>query len=104
VVRAAIIDQALTTFAGFNPVHLAETLAEDDPAIPSARTVQRILTEAGVAPPRTRRPPAHRNRRERMPKAGMLLQTDGSKHDWLEDRGGTAASNSVSLASNRSLG
>lgn len=86
-VRASIVDQALTTLAGFNPVHLAETLAEDDPAIPSARTVQRILTEAGVAPPRTRRPPAHRSRRERMPKAGMLLQTDGSKHDWLEGRG-----------------
>jgi hypothetical protein len=81
------VDQALTTFAGFNPVHLAETLAEDDPSIPSARTVQRILAEGGVNPPRTRRSPAHRSRRERMPKAGMLLQTDGSKHDWLEGRG-----------------
>ena len=87
VIRATIVDQGLTTFAGFDPVHLAETLAEDDPSIPSARTVQRILAEGGVAPPRTRRPPAHRSRRERMPKAGMLLQTDGSKHDWLEDRG-----------------
>ncbi len=86
-VRATIVDQALTTYAGFNPVHLAETLAEGDPAIPSARTVQRILVEARVAPPRTRRPPAHRSRRERMAKAGMLLQTDGSRHDWLEGRG-----------------
>lgn len=85
--RGAIVEQALTTFVGFNPVHLAETLAETDPTIPSARTVQRILTAAGVRPPRTRRPPAHRSRRERMPKAGMLLQTDGSKHDWLEGRG-----------------
>jgi transposase len=86
-VRNSIVDAALTTLAGFNPVHLAETLAETDPTVPSARTVRRILAEAGVEPPRTRRPPAHRSRRERMPKAGMLLQTDGSKHDWLEGRG-----------------
>ena len=85
--RASIVDKALTTHAGFNPVHLAETLAEEDPAIPSARTVQRILAGAGVHPPRTRRSPAHRSRRERMPRAGMLLQTDGSRHDWLEGRG-----------------
>lgn len=70
--RAAIVDQALTTYAGLNPVHLAETLAEADPAIPSPRTVQRILAEAQVHPPRTRRPPAHRSRRVRVPKAGML--------------------------------
>lgn len=85
--RISIVEQALTTYVGFNPVHLAETLAEADPAVPSPRTVRRILAEAGVEPPRTRRPPAHRSRRERMPKAGMLLQTDGSKHDWLEGRG-----------------
>jgi hypothetical protein len=34
MVRATIVDQALTTFAGFNPVHLAETLAETDPTVP----------------------------------------------------------------------
>jgi hypothetical protein len=85
--RDAIVDQALTTYAGFNPVHLAETLAEADPTVPSARTIRRILAAGGVKPSRTRRPPAHRSRRERMPKAGMLLQTDGSKHDWLEGRG-----------------
>jgi transposase len=85
--RGAIVEQARTTYAGFNPVHLAETLAEADPAIPSPRTVQRILAEAGIAPLRTRRSRAHRSRRERMPKAGMLLQTDGSRHAWLEGRG-----------------
>jgi transposase len=85
--RAAIVHAALTTYAGFNPVHLAETLAEIDPATPSPRTVQRILAEADVRPPRPRRAPAHRSRRERMAKAGMLLQTDGSRHHWLEDRG-----------------
>ncbi|HSW41187.1 MAG TPA: ISNCY family transposase [Patescibacteria group bacterium] len=86
-IRSSIVDAALTTHAGFNPVHFAEALAETDPTVPSPRTVRRILAAAGVEPPRTRRPPTHRSRRERMAKAGMLLQTDGSKHDWLEGRG-----------------
>jgi len=34
-----------------------------------------------------RRPPKHRSRRERYPREGMLLQIDGSRHDWLEGRG-----------------
>ena len=37
--------------------------------------------------PRRRRPPRHRVRRERMPRAGMLLQVDGSHRAWLEQRG-----------------
>jgi len=86
-VRASIAELARTTYAGFNPVHLAESLAETDPGTPSARTIRRILGAAGIALPRTRRPPVHRSRRERMPRAGMLLQADGSRHDWLEGRG-----------------
>jgi len=88
-VRARLVELATTEFAGFNPVHLAEILAEEghaDLAV-SARTIRRIMAEAGRALPRTRRSPRHRTRRERMPRAGMLLQTDGSRHDWLEGRG-----------------
>jgi len=89
VVRARLIELATTEFAGFNPVHLAETLAEEghtDLAV-SARTIRRIMAAAGQTLPRTRRPARHRTRRERMPRAGMLLQVDGSRHDWLEGRG-----------------
>jgi transposase len=85
--RDRIVALARTTYAGFNPVHLAEALAEDEAITVSARTVRRVLAVAGVEPPRTRRPPRHRSRRERMPRPGMLLQTDGSVHDWLEGRG-----------------
>ena len=42
---------------------------------------------AGRASPRRRRAPRHRCRRDRMPQAGLLLQADGSRHDWLGDRG-----------------
>ena len=88
-VRARLVELATTEFAGFNPVHLAETLAEEghtELAV-SPRTIRRILADAGHALPRTRRSPRHRSRRERMPRAGMLLQVDGSRHDWLEGRG-----------------
>jgi len=87
VVRAQIVELATTTYAGFNPVHLAELLAEEETLVVSARTVRRVLVAAGVPRTRTRRPRKHRSRRERMPRAGMLLQVDGSRHDWLEGRG-----------------
>lgn len=88
-VRARLVELATTEFAGFNPVHLAETLAEEGHAelAVSPRTIRRILAAAGHVASRTRRSPRHRSRRERMPRAGMLLQVDGSRHDWLEGRG-----------------
>ena len=88
VTRARVVELAQTTYAGFNPVHLAETLAEETDELDlSARTIRRILAAGGIAATRTRRPPRHRSRRERMPRAGLLLQVDGSRHDWLEGRG-----------------
>ena len=87
LIRAQIVELATTTYRGFNPVHLAETLAEEVGLVVAPRTVRRILAAAGVPAARTRRPRKHRSRRERMPRAGMLLQVDGSRHDWLEGRG-----------------
>jgi transposase len=86
--RARIVELGTTTLAGFNTRHLADILAEEHPELAiSAKSVGRILAGAGVVPARRRRRSAHRSRRERMPQAGMLLQADGSRHDWLEGRG-----------------
>ena len=49
--------------------------------------MRRILVKAGIGSPRSRRSQQHRFRRRRMPQGGMLVQTDGSQHPWLEDRG-----------------
>ncbi len=49
--------------------------------------MQRILREAKLGSPQKRRPPKYRSRRERREQEGMLLQLDGSRHDWLEGRG-----------------
>ncbi len=74
-------------YAGCNHQHLTELLDEREGIRLSRSTVRRILMDAGLRSPRKRRPPKHRSRRERMTQEGMLLQLDGSPHDWLEGRG-----------------
>ncbi len=85
--RARLVELARTRYAGVNHAHLAELLAEREGITVAERTLRRILAEAGLAPVRRRRPPKHRSRRDRMPRAGLLLQVDGSRHDWLQRRG-----------------
>jgi transposase len=84
---ARVVELATTTYAGFNQHHFTEMLAEHERLPLSCSSVHRILRAAGVAAPRRRRPSRHRQRRDRYPRAGMLLQIDGSRHDWLEGRG-----------------
>ena len=86
-VASAVVRFATTRYPGANHTHLAELLWEHEGLDVSSWTVRRILTRAGIASPRRRRPPEHRVRRERMPREGMLLQADGSHHAWLEQRG-----------------
>lgn len=83
VIRERVVELATTTYAGVNHTHLAELLAEREDLEIAARTLRRILAEASVTPARTRRPPRHRSRRERMPREGQLLQVDGSRHRWF---------------------
>jgi transposase len=85
--RARIAQLARTTYTGVNHQHLSELLAERDGIALSHPTIHRILREAGLQSPRRRRPPRHRRRRDRMPRVGMLVQLDGSRHDWLDGRG-----------------
>jgi hypothetical protein len=85
--RAQLVELARIRYAGVNHAHLVELLAEREGIVVAERTLRRILGEAGLAPARTRRPPRHRTRRDRMTREGLLLQVDGSRHDWLEGRG-----------------
>lgn len=86
-IRARVMHLAQTVYVGVNHTHLSELLAERDAIVLSHPTVHRILRAAGIRSPRRRRPPRHRRRRERMPQRGLLLQLDGSDHEWLEGRG-----------------
>src|SRR5579864_1473708 len=86
-IRTQVLTLARTHYAGANDHHLTELLREHEGLSLSRPTVQRLLRQAGIGSPRTRRAPKHRRRRERMPQAGLLVQMDGSDHPWLEDRG-----------------
>ena len=82
-----VMELAKDPYAGLNHTHLTEMLAEREDVHLSRSTVRRILLAGGVPSPHRRRAPKRYRRRERYPKEGMLLQIDGSRHDWLEGRG-----------------
>lgn len=86
-IRQQVIDLAQTRYVGVNHTHLTELLAEREGIVLSRSSVRNILTSVGMESPRRRRPPRHRIRRARLPQEGMLVQIDGSIHDWLEERG-----------------
>jgi transposase len=84
--RERILGLARGRLAGANDCHLTELLAEEGITI-GRSSLRRLLRSAGLASPRRRRVPRHRSRRDRMPQAGLLVQVDGSRHDWLAERG-----------------
>jgi hypothetical protein len=74
-------------YVGFNDSHLTEKLREEEGMELSRETVRRILRGAGRPSPQKGRAPRYRLRRERRPRKGMMVLTDGSRERWLEDRG-----------------
>ena len=84
-VIADLVRLAKTKYEGVNHTHLSELLSEREGIYIGRTTLRRILVNAGLSSPRRRRPPKHRVRRQRMPRAGMLIQLDGSYHRWLGD-------------------
>lgn len=85
--RKQVVELAKKEYQDYNDQHFTEELEERYGIRLSRSTVRRIRRAAGEGSPRKRRAAKHRARRERRPMAGMLLQTDGSDHDWLEGRG-----------------
>jgi len=86
-VAQRVVLLARERYRGVNQQHMTELLEEEQQIQLSRSTVRRVLQGAGIRSPQTRRAPKHRSRRERKPREGMLLQVDGSPHDWLEGRG-----------------
>ena len=85
-IRQRVIQYTKKEYLDYNDSHFRDELSELGIRI-SRSTVRRIRRENGYKSPRKHRYPKHRSRRLRAAQAGMLLQTDGSKHDWLEGRG-----------------
>lgn len=86
-IREQVVELAREKYEGFNHQHLTEKLREEERLEVSRSSVRRILLGVGIRSPKKRRGARHRRRRERYVREGMLLQVDGSRHDWLEGRG-----------------
>ena len=82
-----VVALARGKYQGFNDHHLTEKLKEQKQIELSREKVRRILRSEGIASPKKRRGLKHRSRRERRASEGMMLQVDGSPHDWLQGRG-----------------
>jgi len=65
---------------------MTEKLKEQERIDLSREKVRRILRSYVISSPRKRRSSKHRSRRERRLAEGMMLQVDGSPHEWLEGR------------------
>jgi hypothetical protein len=74
-------------YHGFNVCHLQELLAREQEIVIGRSTLDRLLRERGLRQPRRRKEKEKRRRRTRSGAEGMMLQVDGSPHDWLEGRG-----------------
>jgi hypothetical protein len=74
-------------YKGFNDTHLCECIREFEGLVLGRETLRRILRSDGLASPKRHRAARHRSRRPRRPQQGLLVQLDGSYHDWLNGRG-----------------
>ncbi len=82
-----VLELARGKYQGFNDHHLTEKLKEQESIELSREKVRVILRADGISSPKKRRGIKHRRRRERRAAEGMMLQVDGSPHDWLQGRG-----------------
>jgi transposase len=86
-VREQIVEMRRKKYDGFNDQHFSEKLNTVEGVAVSRPSVQRILRAAGIGAARRRRAPKHRRRRDRKAQAGLMILWDGSRHEWLEERG-----------------
>jgi transposase len=73
-------------YADFGPTLAREKLEECHGIKLAKETVRHLMTEAGLWIPRRQRPPKVYQPRQRRSCVGELIQIDGCKHRWFEDR------------------
>jgi len=89
--EAELVERALSAlhnplWEGFGPTFAREKLAKLYGIGLSDWTVRQWMRRTGLWQSRRSRP-KHRSWRERRARVGMLVQLDGSTHDWFEGRG-----------------
>lgn len=84
--EARAIELLRGPFDGFGPTFAAEKLEELHEIKVSSETLRKAMIRNGIWSNKTQRT-KHRKRRERMLCRGVMVQLDGSPHDWFEGRG-----------------
>lgn len=74
-------------YHGFNVCHMADLLAANEKIRIGRSTLDRLLRTEKIISTTKHTNQIRRKRRERSAAEGMMLQIDGSPHDWLEGRG-----------------
>lgn len=74
-------------YHGFNTSHARDMLDENEGLRAGRSTVYTLLRNAGIVKLGKQGKQTRRKRRERCSAEGMMVQIDGSIHDWLEGRG-----------------
>jgi hypothetical protein len=80
------IDLLKSEWHGFGPTFTAEKLLEQKNIKVSKETVRKAMIQAGLWDAKKKKI-KHRKYRERRSVIGLLVQLDGSPHDWFEGRG-----------------
>lgn len=74
-----------TDWEGFGPTFAAEKLKDIYKIETNKETLRQAMIKANLWTAKPNKP-KHRSRRERKPSFGMMIQLDGSPHDWFEGR------------------
>ncbi len=85
--RPEVVALVREHYADFGPTLAREYLAERHGLGLSCETLRQIMMEAGLWKDRAARRPRPYQPRYRRDCRGELVQVDGSKHWWFEDRG-----------------
>jgi transposase len=80
--RCQILDIYKKKYLGFGPTFASEKLAEDDELFINTETLRVWLKEEGIWT-KKRKHIVYREKRQRRPSFGELLQIDGSIHQWF---------------------
>lgn len=84
--KAFAIDLLRSDWHDFGPSFAVEKLKEIEDIKISKETMRQVMIKAGIWQAKKKKL-KHRKRRERRLMIGLLIQLDGSPHDWFEGRG-----------------
>jgi transposase len=85
--QAKIVCLLYGRYPDFKPTLASEKLRENHGISRDPKTIRQIMIKQGLWQPKKKKPPEHREWRQRRPFFGEMQQFDGSYEYWLEDRG-----------------